>query len=75
MSHNYKQNSIEKMLSPTKMNRENLTCSSCSNELILTQGDILYDAKWYHKRCWESINGQFGVKIGIDYRVHNAQIG
>ncbi len=31
-----------------------LTCNSCKKEMNLSQGDILFDSKWFHKICWKT---------------------
>jgi hypothetical protein len=28
-------------------------CSYCNNLLDITEGDVLFDKKWYHKKCWK----------------------
>lgn len=28
-------------------------CSYCEQIMEVTEGDVIYDARWYHKRCWE----------------------
>lgn len=27
-------------------------CHVCSKEMILVEGDIIYDSKWFHCKCW-----------------------
>jgi len=29
-------------------------CAKCNNEVILTDGTITYDGKWFHNHCWQS---------------------
>ena len=28
--------------------------SICRKEILLRDGDVPFDAKWYHKDCWKS---------------------
>ena len=35
-------------------NFPHLTCNSCKKEMVLSQGDILFDSKWFHKICWKT---------------------
>ncbi len=35
-------------------NFPHLSCNSCKKEMVLSQGDILFDSKWFHKICWKT---------------------
>ena len=28
-------------------------CDQCNNEMTLSENDVIFDKKWYHKQCWE----------------------
>ena len=28
-------------------------CSSCDSLMDIAEGDVIFDKKWYHKKCWE----------------------
>lgn len=30
-------------------------CSFCEKIMNLSEGDVLYNSKWYHKSCWNGI--------------------
>ncbi|WP_268543960.1 hypothetical protein [Candidatus Nitrosotenuis cloacae] len=30
-------------------------CSFCKQVMEISEGDVIYDAKWYHKVCWEGV--------------------
>ena len=30
-------------------------CSFCSRAMEISEGDVIYDTKWYHKSCWEYV--------------------
>lgn len=30
-------------------------CSFCEKTMDISEGDILYNSKWYHKSCWAAI--------------------
>lgn len=30
-----------------------LKCSECKEEIQLSEGDVIYGDKWYHKSCWK----------------------
>ena len=30
-------------------------CESCGGVIAVDDGDVLYDGKWYHGRCWEQV--------------------
>jgi hypothetical protein len=32
------------------------TCEHCKKELRLSEGDIIFDNKWYHKDCFNDMN-------------------
>lgn len=46
-------------------------CSACEKIMNLSEGDILYNSKWYHKSCWNEVeiepnqdtSGKFGVML------------
>ena len=27
-------------------------CHVCNKEMILDEGDVTFDAKWFHSKCW-----------------------
>jgi hypothetical protein len=27
-------------------------CTSCKSQMVLDDGDVTYDGKWYHATCW-----------------------
>ena len=29
-------------------------CPICRKEMLLRDGDVLFDVKWHHKDCWQS---------------------
>lgn len=29
-------------------------CAKCSTEMLLDEGSIIYDGKWFHDKCWQS---------------------
>lgn len=31
-------------------------CHRCKNTLVIDDGTMLYDGKWYHKKCWNSMS-------------------
>ena len=31
---------------------EERTCHVCNKEMILDEGDVTFDAKWFHSKCW-----------------------
>ncbi len=30
-------------------------CSLCEKTMDISEGDMLYNSKWYHKLCWDAI--------------------
>lgn len=37
-------------------------CETCNKDMTkLSEGDIIFDSKWYHKDCWSGI-----TNIGYD---------
>jgi hypothetical protein len=30
-------------------------CSFCGKTMDVSEGDILYNSKWYHKLCWNTM--------------------
>ena len=40
---------------PVRSQRRNFLteeCTWCKNQIVLEQGDVTYDGKWYHATCW-----------------------
>ncbi|HEY8111050.1 MAG: hypothetical protein ACHQW9_00475 [Nitrososphaerales archaeon] len=33
-------------------------CSFCEKTMDISEGDILYNSKWYHKLCWSAIESE-----------------
>ena len=49
-----------------KVNTQNYLlqiCEYCKKELQLSEGDVIYGNKWYHKLCWISIKKKNLEKI------------
>lgn len=30
-------------------------CNFCEKIMNLSEGDVLYNSRWYHKLCWDSV--------------------
>jgi len=37
---------------------EDKICHACNKEMILDEGDITFDARWFHCRCWNSLQNK-----------------
>ncbi len=33
-------------------------CSLCEKTMDISEGDILYNSKWYHESCWSAIENE-----------------
>jgi len=43
------------------------TCSICRKEMLLRDGDVLFDAKWYHKDCYKSTSLIADANMSLAY--------
>ncbi len=43
------------------------TCSICREEMLLGDGDVLFDAKWYHRGCWKSTSLIADANMSLEY--------
>jgi hypothetical protein len=30
-------------------------CSFCKQMMEISEGDVIYDSRWYHKSCWDGM--------------------
>ena len=35
--------------------RRVVACDNCQKEMELEEGTVIYDKKWFHDSCWQSI--------------------
>ena len=49
------------------------TCSHCSKEIELIEGDVIFGEKWYHHLCWQSIKLEEGSWIGKQNRPNSCR--
>ena len=54
MNMNYRRNVFEQddRHKIASKNSRIVPCLVCKQEMILVEGTILYDGKWYHEKCW-----------------------
>ncbi len=31
---------------------------ACNKEMILDEGDVTFDAKWFHSKCWNGLQNK-----------------
>jgi len=40
-----------------------LKCSFCKKMMEISEGDVIFDSKWYHKLCWDGMEKEQDQKL------------